>query len=455
MACRAPTLLLSLLALAACDSAAPRGPAPVAVSPPQGADSSETDVEIAGERFLAAVHTDFQRPANSTIDAAFQAVLRPKDSALPPVPLEAVRLSESGTLLARVPAGCARGLYDLAVVDPAGREGVLENAFRVLTSAENVAGFSLTEVATQRAKVPFGVTLTAEDTEGRIVDGFTGTVTVSDLTGTVSPTTLGPFVAGRFRAELTITQVTAGDTLTVTDAAARSATSNSFDVRAGFAVALAFTKAAQTLPAGACAALAQVEAQDRFGLPADLDGPLEVTLSSVPMGQLAFFSDAACTAPQGPLTFAALAPRAGFYFRGVLAGPVAARAVSAALPAASQTQAIEALAPVKLVFTTAALSVSNAACSSALEVEARDPYENPSGPAASTQVTLAADPPAGFGFYSDEGCLVPVAKVSLDAAHPRSSFRVKGTVAGEVTVTAAADPPSTLAPATQVHTVLP
>ncbi len=446
--------VLASALLPACDSGSPPAPRPTSIVPAQGTVTG-MDVEISGDHFVPRIRTDFAHSRNSVLDPAFTVTLRPQDPALSEVAFENVRLSESRSLLAHVPAGLERGQYDLRVVDPSGQEGLLVDAFRVLTSAENVAAFAVSNLPTQRAMVPFLVTITAQDVESHVVDGFNGSVTVTDRTGTVTPTTLGPFVSGKLRAEVTVTALSAADALTVVGPFGHGGVSNDFEVRPGFAVELAFTSAGQQLQAGQCSALTGLEARDRFGLSADLPAPVDVALSSVPAGRLSFFSDAACTAAVTAVTVSAGSPRADFHFLGTVAGPVEVRAAAATLPSVTLAATVAALAPTRLDFATPAQALALGACSSVLAVEARDSFGNPSGPAAATPVALTAAPPAGFAFFSDDACLNATAALVLDAATPRAQAWMRGNVAADVVVTATAAAPSALTAATQTENVSP
>ena len=69
----------------------------------------------------------------------------------------------------------------------------------------------------QKTGQPFSVTITAEDSTNATVVGFTGTVTISDTSGSISPTTSDAFAAGVVNQSVTIDNVQAGNVITVTD----------------------------------------------------------------------------------------------------------------------------------------------------------------------------------------------------------------------------------------------
>jgi len=78
--------------------------------------------------------------------------------------------------------------------------------------------------------LPFSVTIRALDQNGQPAAYYTGTATLSDLTGTVQPTTVGPFVGGIWTGDVTIGAARAADVLHVQDASGHFGDSNPFDV---------------------------------------------------------------------------------------------------------------------------------------------------------------------------------------------------------------------------------
>lgn len=333
-------LALALVLLAGCTRApTSAGPVPMAIAPAQTTALLPEPVEVSGQGFEAAVQTDFTGGGQSTLQATFQVRLLPSGGGAA-VALGQVALTPRKTLTAVVPAGLAQGAYDLEVIDPAGRSGVLPRAFRVVTSAENVAAFKVDLVEPARAGVPFLVSLSALDAQGQVVDGFTGDVTVTDLTGTVSPGTAGPFALGRLQTSLTVTPVTAADSVTVTDSLGRSGTSAPFAVTPGPPVAIAFATAPVSAAVGACSPPITLELRDAFGNAAPAAAAVAVELQSAPAGSLAFFTGSGCSTVVSAVTVAAGATRVSFRFVGAVAEPVAVRAVPAGLPSAEQGETV-------------------------------------------------------------------------------------------------------------------
>ena len=105
---------------------------------------------------------------------------------------------------------------------------------------------------------------------------------------------------------------------------------------------------------------------------------------------------------------------------------------------------VTAAAVLHLAFVTAPQTIAAANCSGAVVVEVRDANDNPVSFA--TQVTLSASPPAGFAFFSDPGCALPEASVSVAPNASRARSYLRGTSPVTATLTASA---SGLASATQ------
>lgn len=334
---RAPRALvvLAALLLAACPrSKQDEGPVPVAVTPSEGTGLAALPVVILGDRFDASSQTDFSS-GSGTLAATFQARLLPEGGGSA-VALEGVRLTAERRLDATVPAGIGRGSYALEVTDPAGRVGSLPQAFRVYSAAENVVAFRVELAETAYAGVPFLVTLTAVDAAGTAVDGFTGQVTLSDTSGTVTPTTIGPFVRGIAQPRLTITALSAADQLRASDGAGHSGTSTAFAVSPGPPVALAFKSGPATVSAGACSQLVTVELRDALGNPSPALATVVVELQASPPGSLTFHvGGGACASPVTAISLPVGATTAAFRYTGPAPGAATIRTAPASLPSAT------------------------------------------------------------------------------------------------------------------------
>jgi len=106
------------------------------------------------------------------------------------------------------------------------------NAFNI--EPNSLDHFSIATIGTKAAGVPFAITVTAKDAYENRVTSFNGTVSIQDLTGTITPNNSSTFDLGQWSGDVTITQVRNGDQITVTNTAGpQSGTSNNFDVIAG------------------------------------------------------------------------------------------------------------------------------------------------------------------------------------------------------------------------------
>lgn len=115
----------------------------------------------------------------------------------------------------------------ITVVNQAGTESGASNNFDVISS--NVDHFVFTTIANQVAGSSFNIIIRAEDASNNLVTSFTGTASLSDLTGTLTPTTTGNFIGGQWSGNVTITKSRTSNTITVTSSG-KAGTSNAFNV---------------------------------------------------------------------------------------------------------------------------------------------------------------------------------------------------------------------------------
>ena len=94
--------------------------------------------------------------------------------------------------------------------------------------------FAIDPISDQIVGAPFPITVTAKDASDATVTSFTGTVEISDLSGTINPTISGNFIAGTWTGNVTINSQYTNDQITVTKTGGtESGTSNQFDVVTG------------------------------------------------------------------------------------------------------------------------------------------------------------------------------------------------------------------------------
>jgi len=421
-------------------------PRPLAVTPDRGAASVAVPVVIAGTDFAADVQTDFEGRDPSTLDARFQAFLGA-------TALRDVQLRADGSLTATVPAGIPAGLHDLEVVGPTGREGALAGAYRALTDAETVqlvASYRMEPIGPQQAWTPFSVTIEALDAAGAVVAGFAGTVTLSDLTGTVVPGSPALFRDGRWTGAIEIRAPHAADVLTVGDPLGNVGASAPFAVAPTPPAALRFATPARSTVAGDCSGASQpltVELVDAFGLPTVSTGALTITPTAA--AGLGIFEDDACAVPASGPTLAAGTGALTVWFRSTQAGAVTVELSAPSLAAAAQDQSVLAGPPATVAFVSGAQTLAAGSCSLATTVEVRDAWGNPAT-GAGVSVALGAAPAAGFELFSDAACSTTATGVTTAPATAQADFWFRGTTAQPVSVTASG---ATLAADTQVETI--
>lgn len=144
-------LLVSLVTLVAGAGCGPAADPPEvrSVSPGWGWTGETTSVTVTGQRFYPSLVVGDNRE-EAQFDTTFQVFL----DASPAVALDPVQFIDTSTLAVEVPAGVTPGVYDIRVLDPAGVEATLADAFRVTeTRADHLAfdvdtvGYDVTEVA--------------------------------------------------------------------------------------------------------------------------------------------------------------------------------------------------------------------------------------------------------------------------------------------------------------------
>ena len=115
----------------------------------------------------------------------------------------------------------------LTVTDDDGATNYVEHVVPVGLPSSVLDHFDFETISSQTADVVFGVTITAKDQYGATFS-YGGSGTLSDLTGTISPTGV-TFAGGVATPSVTITTARTDDTITV-DAGGKTKTSNAFDV---------------------------------------------------------------------------------------------------------------------------------------------------------------------------------------------------------------------------------
>ncbi len=138
-----------------------------------------------------------------------------------------------GVLTQEIRIGIPTSSTTITVSDGEGRRGE-SNSFAVEPSYAGVAGYTIDLVPTpQVAGEQFTITIRAVDVNGDTLRGFNGWVSISDTTGTISPTTSGSFNRGVLMQPVTITKAMGNVRITVQDTAGNAGISNPFNVIPG------------------------------------------------------------------------------------------------------------------------------------------------------------------------------------------------------------------------------
>lgn len=428
----AGTRRFAAAALVVLACAEPPAPAPSldSVEPSRGPEGQAVPLVVHGAWLLPAVSTDFRRGAASTLDATMGASLVGADGSR--VALEQVTFEDTATLTAQVPAGTPRGIYDVEVTDARGRVASLAQAFSVVTPAESVARFAFQGISDQHASVPFPVRLLALDGTGALVESFDGTVFLSDDSGTVAPSSLGPFVGGQLQALVTVGAVTPSTALHARDALSHQGDSPAFAVSAGPPVRLAFAAPTPAAVAGSCVGPLTVSLLDAFGFPAVAAADVPIALSAVPGDGVQTFGDGACGTERGSLTIATGEGATTLSVLATVARTLELRAEPLGLPSASLRLEVSPQAPTRLAFRAAPGAVTAGQCSAMFEIAAEDALGNASAPASATPLSVTLTPPGSVALFDDAACEVASAGLSLGPGDAAVRFFIMAGAAGLV-----------------------
>ncbi|HPP12572.1 MAG TPA: PQQ-binding-like beta-propeller repeat protein, partial [bacterium] len=111
--------------------------------------------------------------------------------------------------------------------------GCSDGTFYALGAPPSLERFEVSPISSpQKTGVAFLLKITARDRSGQLYRQFNGVVSLSDLTGTISPASTGNFTEGYWEGNVTINAVKAGNVITVA-AQGKSGSSNAFDVVGG------------------------------------------------------------------------------------------------------------------------------------------------------------------------------------------------------------------------------
>jgi len=140
----------------------------------------------------------------------------------------------------------------------------------------------------QTAGTAFSITITAKDQYENNVTSYTGTNTLSDTTGTISPTSTGAFISGFWTGIVTINKAQTGVAITTTGSG-KSGTSNPFDVNPQSINKVVITVYPSSVTAGSWTSKYTVQKRDPSGNPTTI-GSVTVNLASTSSGANKKFS---------------------------------------------------------------------------------------------------------------------------------------------------------------------
>lgn len=403
------TVAFAALLLGACPEAPRSTPALLAVEPASGPNDVRVELEVRGD-FEPATRVDFEGGSTSTLDGRFQARLF-SGNAGEGIDLEEVALVGKGTLRAVVPAGAPERRYTLQVLDPRGRSGTLEKAYRALSPANSVARLLVAPISAQLVGVPFTVTASAIDSTGRVVEGFEAEARLSDATGTLAAQAPPRFSGGRLTASVSVDAPADSNVLLVEDSEGRSAASRTFATAPALPVALRVASAPPSVQAGACSEEFVLRLEDAGGRPPEVPVGATVQLrASLP--ELGFFVDAACRRPVGEATLSS-AGVATFHALSSRSGTGLLRLAAEAVPAVEHPVAVGPGAASGLAFLTPSQRVRVGGCSQTVELASVGGDGLPAPVAGHLPLRLAA--PADLLLFVDAACSIPSGSLSLEA----------------------------------------
>lgn len=144
-----------------------------------------------------------------------------------------------------VPAGQSSATFAITAVDDgtveanapvtltASLEGLTSGTMNVSVRDDELAVFAFATISSpQKAATAFPVTITARNTSGDAVSGFTGTALLAAADNTITPGATTAFTAGSWTGNVTLSNSAAAQTITAASGAA-TGTSNTFVVDAG------------------------------------------------------------------------------------------------------------------------------------------------------------------------------------------------------------------------------
>jgi len=334
-----------------------------------------------------------------------------------------------------------------------GLTSATSNSFTIAAGAATTLAFTVQPTnAIAGAAITPAVQVSIEDANGNVVTTATNAVTIAIGTnpggGTLSGTATAAAVAGVATfSTLSIDKTGTGYTLAASSAGFTGATSTAFNVTPGTPAKLAFTVQPTNVVAGAAIAPAvQVSIEDAKGNVVTSDtSSVSITISAG--GAFSGSSTTTVAASSGVATFSNLVPtKAGTFTLSAGDGSLTG--------ATSNSFMVNPAAPSKLVFTTAAQTLTAGVCSAAITVQSQDQFGNPSNVTANTAVNLSSNSTGTAIFSTNNTCSPSTSSTTISTGQNSTSFFYSDTKAGAPTITASASAAGLTNP-TQPETVNP
>jgi len=292
-------------------------------------------------------------------------------------------------------------------------------------NAGSLASFTIgTIISPQSGGTAFSITITAQDAYGNTVTSYTGSASLSDLTGSLSPTSTSAFSAGVWTGNVKVNTAYTNDVITATSSGA-TGQSNEFNVVVGsldhFVFNLIGTQTAGT--------------------------PFSITITAEDAGGNIVTNYA------GAISFSDLSGslvlvNSGVFNQGVLTGSVyitkawtgdtiTATNVGTSANGTSNAFNVVAAGATRLVYTAgASQSITTSTVSSVITVQLEDANGNPVTATSSVTVNLATTATTTGTFWSNSGGTTKITSITIPSGSSSGSFYYSDTAAGTPTITA-------------------
>ncbi|MBI3180968.1 MAG: hypothetical protein HYZ28_02360 [Myxococcales bacterium] len=330
--------------------------------------------------------------------------------------------------------------------------GGVEKKLVFLSSAQTIAAGSCSAATAIGLEDAYGnSTVASGPLTVSLTSLSTGTLEFFSSASCATKVTSVPIAAGAGQATFHWRDSAVGSPTITVSATGLTGAQQAQTVLSGAGGVLKFLSPSQTIFAGDCSPVVQVQLQDTLGNPKPATASTAVTMSASPP-QAGFHSDPACANTTNTFTLSPGSTDVTFYWKDTVAGLVTLTASASGVVPASQTETVLAAPPTKLQFTTPQHTVTAGACSPKTSIQTRDSFGNPSGVVAPTVITLSTD--GWRTYFSDPSCASAIsASPTIPQGNDALSFYWKDVRASPSrSMTASA---SGLAPATQYHTVDP